>query len=112
MCMNMCINSERGISMARTAAKRRTNKRPNWLLRVLLIALVAFVAFQAVRLCAELAETSHKIEEIADANALKEANNESKQQQIDGNLDGTLEDKANENGMFRPGQQIYQGSGG
>ena len=40
--------------MTRAAAKRRSNKRPNWALRILLIALFAFVAFQAVRLCAEI----------------------------------------------------------
>lgn len=98
--------------MSRTASKRRSQKRPNWALRILLIALVAFVAFQAVRLCTEIADTSHRIEEIADANAIKEANNESKQEQINGSVDGTLEDKANEDGMFRPGQQIYQNSEG
>lgn len=98
--------------MSRTSAKRRTNKRPNWALRIILIALIAFVAFEAIRLCGEIAQTSQQIGEIADANAIKEANNESKQQQIDGNLEGTLEDEANEDGLYRPGQQIYQGSAG
>lgn len=98
--------------MSRSATKRRAQKRPNWALRILLIALVAFVAFQAVRLCTEIADTGNRIEELTEANAIKEANNESKQEQIDGNVDDTLEDKANEDGMYRPGQQIYQNSAG
>ena len=98
--------------MARTAAKRRARKRPNWALRILLIALIAFVAFQGVRLCSEIVETHQQVEDVKDANAIKEANNESKQQQVDGSQDGTLEDKANEDGLYRPGQQIYQNSAG
>jgi len=98
--------------LTRTASKRRAQKRPNWAIRILLIALVAFVAFQAVHLCTEIADYSSRIEEVKDANAIKEANNESKNEQIKGDVDGILEDKANEDGMVKPGQQIYQNSAG
>ena len=98
--------------MTRAAAKRRSNKRPNWALRILLIALFAFVAFQAVRLCAEIVDTGREIAGYESANSILEGLNESKQEQINGNQDETLEDKANEDGKYRPGQQIYQNSAG
>lgn len=98
--------------MTRTAAKRRSNKRPNWALRILLIALFAFVAFQAVRLCAEIVDTRQAIAGYEASNSILEGLNESKQEQIDGSVDDTLEDKANEDGKYRPGQQIYQNSAG
>lgn len=93
--------------MSRTAAKRRTKKRANWALRILLVALFAFVAFEAVRLCSEIMDTQQQLNEIASANALKEANNESKEQ-LKNNVEDILKNEAYDSGHYRPGQQIFQ----
>ena len=93
--------------MSRVAAKRRTKKRTNWAMRILLVALVAFVAFEAVRLCSEIMDTQQQLRQLESANAVKEANNESKEQLMNSVVD-ILEDNAHDSGYFKPGQQIFQ----
>lgn len=93
--------------MSRNVARRRTKKRTNWALRILIVALVAFVALQAVRLCSEIMDTQQQLKQVESANANKESNNESKEQ-LKNDFEEILENEAHDSGYFRPGQQIFQ----
>lgn len=95
----------------RTRNKKRSGKKANWLLRLLVVAGVLYVLFQVAQVAAE---TMHKKQEWLDLNNSihhQTLINEDLEEQL-ANSDEELEHQANEEGLYQPGQQIYQGSAG
>lgn len=96
---------------ARSRAKKSTNKRSNIALRLMLIAVAAFLFIKLVQMHVQIQETEQKWIDLNNSiNHQTLINEDLSQREAD--ADENLERKANEAGLVRPGQQIYQGSAG
>lgn len=96
---------------ARTKAKRYSKKKTNWALRILLIAVAAFLFLKLVQVHIQLEEKQQQLTALYNSKNHQTLINEDLTEQAE-NADDILEREANEAGLFKPGQQIYQGSAG
>lgn len=95
----------------RTRAKKRSNQKANWLMRILLVAIAAFLFLKLVQLHVQLEEKQQQLIELNNSISHQTLINEDLAEQAE-NADDILEREANDAGLYMPGQQIYQGSAG
>ena len=93
------------------SARAKAKKRPNWVLRLVLVAVAAFLFLKMVQLHVQLDQKEQTLHELTAAEAKQEVLNEALGEQV-AHADDFLEQQANENGYFYAGQQIYQSSAG
>lgn len=98
----------------RSRTKKSSRKRSNLALRLMLIAVAAFLFFKLVQMHVQIQETQQKWIDLNNSKNHQILINEDLSQQVSDaeNVEDILEREANEAGLFRPGQQIYQGSAG
>ncbi|MBQ8683995.1 MAG: hypothetical protein IJ518_05735 [Clostridia bacterium] len=89
----------------------RKKKKSNWALRIVLVAVVAFLFLKSVQLHAQLEDKQKQLDQMAEETIRRELIIEDLEEQKN-NADALLEQKANENGLCHPGQQIYQNAAG
>ena len=82
-----------------------------WVIRVLLIAFALFVFIKAVQLYGQLEQKQLTVAELKNQKQMQYVINEGLADQIE-HADDYLEHKANENGYYAPGQQVYQNEAG
>ena len=92
-------------------AKTKAKSRPNWVLRLVLVAVAVFLFLKMVQLHVQLDQKEQMLHELAAAEAKQEVINEALSEQV-AHAEDFLEQQANENGYFYAGQQIYQSSAG
>ena len=95
----------------RTSAKKRSNQKTNWFLRILLIAVAAFLFLKLVQLHVQLEDKQQRLIELNNSINHQTLINEDLTEQAE-NAEDILEREANDAGLYMPGQQIYQGSAG
>ena len=96
---------------ARAKNVRRTTKKRNWAVRILVVAVAAFLFLKLVQLHVQLEDKQQQIDNL-NGNIYKQMLlNEDLSEQI-ANADEYLERKANDSGLYKPGQQIYQNAAG
>lgn len=96
------------------AAKKTTKISANgrlWVIRILLIAFVLFVFIKAVQLHGQIEKKELANAELDNKILMQNVINEGLADQVE-HADEHLEHKANENGYYAPGQQIYQNEAG
>lgn len=97
--------------MSAVRSTRKSKKKANWLLRVLVIAGIAFLFIQIWRTQDQLNTTQGINQTVQDEIHKQTVINEDLSAQKE-DADIILERKANEAGYFLPGQQIYlEGTG-
>ena len=96
---------------ARARRARRTTKKRNWAVRVLVVAVAAFLFLKLVQLHVQMEEKQQQIVDMNNSIHKQMLINEDLGEQI-ANADEYLERKANEAGLYLPGQQIYQNAAG
>lgn len=97
--------------MAAQKTSHHFANRHSWAVRFLLIALAAFLFLKAVQIYGQIRE---KRQAMADYDARIQTQivvNEGLADQVD-NADEYLEHKANEEGYYLPGQQVFQNEAG
>lgn len=92
------------------AVKPAANRR-SWLVRVLLVVLALFLFLKAVQLYGQLQEKELAVADLDSRIETQLVINEGLADQVD-NADDYLEHKANEDGYYAPGQQVYQNEAG
>lgn len=92
-------------------AKKRANKKTNWVLRILLIAVAAFLFLKLVQLHVQLEDKQRQLIELNNSINHQTLLNEDLAERAE-NAEDILEREANDAGLYMPGQQIYQGSAG
>lgn len=92
------------------AAKPAANHR-GWLVRILLVVLALFLFLKAVQLYGQLQEKKLAMADLDSRIETQIVINEGLADQVD-NADDYLEHKANEDGYYAPGQQVYQNEAG
>lgn len=92
-------------------AKKRANKKTNWVLRILLIAVAAFLFLKLVQLHVQLEDKQQQLIELNNSINHQTLLNEDLAERAE-NAEDILEREANDAGLYMPGQQIYQGSAG
>lgn len=95
----------------RTGTKKRTGKRANWALRILLIAVAAFLFLKLVQVHVQMEDKQKQLIELTNSINHQTLINEDLAEQSE-NAEDILEREANDAGLYMPGQQIYQGSAG
>ncbi len=95
------------IGMDKRKAVRRVRNRRGWAVRFLLIALAVFLFLKAVQLYGQIIEKRQAEAELDNKIRTQMVVNEGLQDQGE-NAEEHLENKANDNGYFHSGQQIYQ----
>ena len=95
---------------AKKSAKASVNGRV-WVIRVLLIAFALFVFIKAVQFYGQLEQKQLAVAELESQKQMQYVINEGLADQIE-HADDYLEHKANENGYYAPGQQVYQNEAG
>ena len=96
------------------AANKSANKvanRRSLIVRLLLIALVLFVFLKAVQLYGQIKQKRLSLESLNNQIQTQTVYNEGLMDQVN-NADEYVEHKANEDGYYMPGQQIYQNEAG
>lgn len=81
------------------------------LVRILVIVLAFFMFFKAVQLYGQLSEKQQAIDELSNRIQTQIVVNEGLADQAE-NADDYLEHKANEDGYYMSGQQVYQNEAG
>ena len=97
--------------MAVQKTSRHSVNRRSWAVRFLLIAFAVFLFLKAVQIYGQIRE---KRQAMADYDARIQTQivvNEGLADQVD-NADDYLEHKANEEGYYLPGQQVFQNEAG
>ena len=89
----------------------KSRSRGGWVLRVLVIALTAFLFLKAVQLYGQLREKQQAMADLNNRIQTQIVVNEGLADQVE-NADEYLEHKANEDGYFMSGQQVYQNEAG
>lgn len=92
-------------------AKKRSNKKTNWALRILLVAVAAFLFLKLVQLHVQLEDKQQQLIDLNNSISHQTLINEDLTEQAE-NAEDILEREANDAGLYLPGQQIYQGSAG
>lgn len=99
--------------MAKRKVACRVVSRRGWAVRFLLIALAVFLFLKAVQLYGQIKEKRQAEVELDAKIRTQAVINEGLSDQADGeNADEQLEYEANDDGYYRPGQQIYQNEAG
>ena len=93
------------------SARAKAKKRPNWALRLVLVAVAAFLFLKMVQLHVQLDQKEQTLHELTADEVKQEVRNEALNEQV-AHVEDFLEQQANENGYFHAGQQIYQSSAG
>lgn len=97
--------------MAAKKTVKYTAGRRGLIVRLLLIALVLFVFLKAVQLYGQLKQKRLALESLNSQIQTQTVYNEGLMDQVS-NADEYVEHKANEDGYYMPGQQIYQNEAG
>lgn len=92
------------------AAKPASNRR-GWIVRALVIVLALFLFLKVVQLYGQLQEKKLAMTDLDGRIETQKVINEGLADQVD-NADDYLEHKANEDGYYAPGQQVYQNEAG
>lgn len=92
---------------SRSRAKRRNTKKANWLLRIMLVAGAAFLILHIVQSAVQLSEKYQEVQAMNQKVYNQELINEALSAQLE-QTDEICEQKANEDGMYQSGQQIFQ----
>lgn len=90
---------------------RRVKNRRSWAVRFLLIALAVFLFLKAVQLYGQIREKRQAVAELDNKIQTQMVINEGLSDQAE-NADDYLEHKANDDGYYLSGQQIYQSEAG
>ena len=94
--------------MTKRGAVRRVGNRRAWAVRFLLIALAVFLFLKAVQLHGQLKAKASEIAAVDEKNRAQAVVNEGYEEQLE-DVDGILENNANDGGNYLPGQQLFQG---
>lgn len=97
--------------MATKRAAKPVAHRRGWIVRILLLALALFLFLKALQLYGQLQEKQLAMEDLSNRIETQIVINEGLADQVD-NADDYLEHKANEDGYYAPGQQVYQNEAG
>ena len=89
----------------------KSRPRANWIVRLLAIVLVVFMFLKAVQLYGQLHEKQLSMADIANRIQTQIVVNEGLADQVE-NAEDYLEHKANEDGYYMSGQQVYQNEAG
>ena len=92
--------------MAQRKAVRRVRNRRAWVLRGLLIVLVVFLFLKGVQVYGQIDEKIQAVAEIEEQKRLQKIRNEESLDLLE-SVEDNLENKANEDGYYLPGQQVY-----
>ncbi len=92
------------------SAKTSINSR-GWVIRILLIALALFIFVKAVQLYSQLEQKQLADAELDSKIQTQMVINEGLADQVE-HAEDYLEHKANDNGYFVPGQQVYENEAG
>ena len=87
--------------------KRRNKKKANWLLRIMLVAGAAFLILHILQSAVQLSEKYKEVQEMDQMVYNQGLINEALSAQLD-HTDEICEQKANEEGMYQSGQQVFQ----
>lgn len=90
---------------------RRVKNRRSWTVRFLLIALAVFLFLKAVQLYGQIREKQQAVSDLDNKIRTQMVINEGLSDQAE-NADDYLEHKANDDGYYLSGQQIYQSEAG
>lgn len=96
---------------ARVRTNKRSAKKVNWALRILLVAVAAFLFLKLVQLHVQLEDKQQQLIDLNNSISHQTLINEDLSEQAE-NAEDILEREANDAGLYLPGQQIYQGSAG
>lgn len=96
---------------SRKGYSTKARSRGGWVLRILVIALTAFLFLKAVQLYGQLREKQQAMAELNNRIQTQIVVNEGLADQVE-NADEYLEHKANEDGYYMSGQQVYQNEAG
>ena len=97
--------------MATKRATQPASNRRGWIVRALLIVLALFLFLKGVQLYGQLQEKKLAAADLDNRIETQKVINEGLADQAD-NADDYLENKANEDGYYAPGQQVYQNEAG
>lgn len=95
----------------KTRARKRANKKTNWALRILLVAVAAFLFLKLVQLHVQMEEKQNQWIELNNSIYRQTLIIEDLAEQTE-NAEAIQERKANDTGLYQPGQQIYQEAAG
>ena len=93
------------------STKKRTKKKSNLAVRIVLVAVAAFLFFKLVQLHSQIEEKQQLIDNMNSNIVKQQLINEDLSEQIE-NADAYLGRQANEAGLGLPGQQVYQNAAG
>ena len=96
---------------AQSRAKKRTGRKVNWAIRILVVAVAAFLFLKLVQLHVQMEEKQAILLEQEGTLSRLTLINEDLAEQAE-NAESIQERKANDSGLFQPGQQIYQEAAG
>lgn len=88
-------------------AKRRNKKKANWLLRIMLVAGAAFLILHILQSAVQLSEKYKEVQEMDQMVYNQGLINEALSAQLE-HTNEICEQKANEEGMYQSGQQVFQ----
>ena len=97
--------------MATHRPKQYVGNRRSWVVRFLLIALALFLFLKAVQLYGQIREKRQTMADFDNRIQTQIVINEGLTDQVE-NAEDYLEQKANENGYYLSGQQVYQSEAG
>ena len=97
--------------MTRHRSKKRGAKKVNWAMRILLVAVATFLFIKLVQLHVQMEETNKKWIELNNSIHHQTLIIEDLAEQTE-NAENIQERKANDTGLYQPGQQIYQEAAG
>ena len=97
--------------VARNMQSTKSRNRSGWIFRILIIALTAFLFLKAVQLYGQLREKQQAIADFNNRIQTQIVVNEGLADQVE-NAEEYLEHKANEDGYYMSGQQVYQNEAG
>ena len=95
---------------SKKSAKTSTNSR-GWVIRIVLIAFALYIFISAVQLYSQLEQKRLADAELDSKIQTQKVINEGLADQVE-HAEDYLEHKANGNGYFVPGQQVYQNEAG
>ena len=94
-----------------TRSKKRTSKKANWAMRILLVAVAAFLFLKLVQLHVQMEEKQNQWIDLNNSINRQMLIIEDLAEQTE-NAEAIQERKANDTGLYQPGQQIYQEAAG
>ena len=97
--------------MATHKSQQRVGNRRSWAVRFLLVALAVFLFLKAVQLYGQIREKRQAMADFDNRIQTQIVINEGLTDQVE-NAEDYLEQKANEDGYYLSGQQVYQSEAG